>query len=127
MFYVIEPALETYKIEPRLVLFKRGCSAQSTHGIVVVSLQRMNTIIFQDLSADGRRTCLHEFHEARKAAYFKPASLRYVYLGLISIYLLEKPRADLRIGLSGKRNLLYLCLILLFCYLTKKKHYLKRT
>lgn len=52
----------------------------------------MNTIIPEDLSAVGRYTCLHEFHEARKAAYFKPTarSLRYVYLGLISIYLLGK-------------------------------------
>lgn len=74
----------------------------------------MNTIIFQDLYADGRLACLHEFHEARKAAYFKPASLRYVYLGLISIYLLGKPRSDLFIGFDGKRNLLYPFLILLF-------------
>lgn len=69
----------------------------------------MNTIISQDLSAVGRYGCLHEFREARKAAYFKPTvrsdmfilvSSRYIYWG--------KPRSGaLLIGSNVERNRFY--------------------
>lgn len=66
----------------------------------------MPTIISDGSSAVGCFTCLHEFHEARKAAYFKPStalfdmfilvSSRYIYwgkpqFGILSYWLRQRP------------------------------------
>lgn len=76
----------------------------------------MNTIIPEDLSVVGRYTCLHEFHEARKAAYFKPPARFDMFILVSSRYIYwEKPRSgSLLIGSNGERNRFYLFIVIVF-------------
>lgn len=88
----------------------------------------MNTIIPEDSSAVGRYTCLHEFHEARKAAYFKPTAPRP-----LAPICLSWSHLDIFIGKSHDRDLSllvptetvigFICLLLLYFNIKFRLHF----
>lgn len=101
---------------PISYFFRKGFSLFIKISTATSSPPSMNTIISQDLSAVGRYGCLHEFHEARKAAYFKPTARSDMFILVSSRYIYwGKPRSgSLLIGFNEERNRFYPFIVIVF-------------